>query len=341
MVRCIGLMIAMARAKRGIQLRPFYDQRGWSWRGAYRDIGTLRDAGIPVLKRERGWFSLDEAWIPPAALDLAADELEALAVARQVAPALESTPFGHALARLWSKLSSPTRQATLPFRPRDSWLVTRELGSIDYAAHRPVFEALRDAIGGRHAVTIGYRKPDGSESVRTIEPQLVHWEPTTEAFYVIAWCRLRGAVRTFAIHRIVAAQVLREPAVARAGVVVEIRNAFRLWARPTAQRVAIRFTATVAGEIRERRWHPSQRVIDLPDGEVVLELEVGAPEELERFVLGFGPDAEVLEPPSLAARVRERHLAAVSDARMGALRAGPNRGAASTGTRTRASRAAR
>lgn len=81
------------------------------------------------------------------------------------------------------------------------------------------------------------------------------------------------------------------------------------------------------------------------NGGVVLELEVGAPEEVERFVLGFGPDAEVLEPPSLAARVCELHAAAAlaSAARMGALRAAAEHGArgVSTGARTRASRAAR
>ena len=77
----------------------------------------------------------------------------------------------------------------------------------------------------------------------------------------------------------------------------------------------------MAGEIRERRWHATQRLIDTLDGGVVLELDVAAPEELERFILGFGPDAKVIEPLSLASRVRERRLAAASVSQTELLRA--------------------
>lgn len=320
-VRCIALLIAMARAKRGVQLRRLYDQRGWCWRSAYRDVDTLRAAGVPVQHREQGWFSLDEAWMPRAMLDVAAEEIEALAIARHIAGGVESTPIGRALARLWGKLAAPSGQGTLPFGR--GWFASRERSPIDHAAHDVAFATLRDAIGGRRAVHLRYRKPGGTESERVIEPQFVHWEPTTEAFYVIAWCRERRALRTFAVHRIVSATVTREAFEPRRRAAAEVRNAFRLWTRATTQRVAIRFARAIAGEIRERRWHPSQRVLEEPDGAVVLELDIAAPEELERFVLGYGPDAEVLEPMALAQRVQERHVAATAVGRSRAVRAAP------------------
>jgi predicted DNA-binding transcriptional regulator YafY len=68
----------------------------------------------------------------------------------------------------------------------------------------------------------------------------------------------------------------------------------------------------VADEIRERRWHASQRLIEDADGGVVLEMTVAAPADLERWLLGYGPDVEVLAPAALAARIRSRHIDAVA-----------------------------
>src|SRR5205814_9302886 len=61
-----------------------------------------------------------------------------------------------------------------------------------------------------------------------------------------------------------------------------------------------------AQEVRERRWHASQKLTTAPDGTVLLDLAVGGPEEVERWVLGFGPYAEVLGPSTLRARVASR-----------------------------------
>jgi hypothetical protein len=50
-------------------------------------------------------------------------------------------------------------------------------------------------------------------------------------------------------------------------------------------------------------WHTSQRVFDQPDGGVTVRMRVRTCNELEAFVLGFGGEAEVLEPASFRERV--------------------------------------
>jgi predicted DNA-binding transcriptional regulator YafY len=65
-----------------------------------------------------------------------------------------------------------------------------------------VTAVLRWAADHGRAVTIGYRKEDGTASVRTIEPSKV-WQTKAGNWAVRAHDRLRGEDRTFRIDRIV------------------------------------------------------------------------------------------------------------------------------------------
>jgi predicted DNA-binding transcriptional regulator YafY len=308
-VRCIALLIAMVRAKRGINIRQFADRKGWHWRAAYRDVETLRAAGIPI-EHEHGWFRVTEAWIPASAVDVKPDELYALRVVRQVISGLRDTVVGRSLDSLCAKLSSTSRQVSLPL-PEDSWLVARSAGAIDYRDHGPALVTLREAIEQRHAVQLAYRKPNGEETTRVVEPAFLFWDAQLETMYVRAWCRLREAFRTFAVHRVVSATALCETFLPRPEAARALADAFRIWCGPSVVRVVLKFSPSVAAEIRERRVHSSQMLTEQSDGAVVVELHVSAPLELERWLLGFGPDVEVIEPAELSLRVQERHQQAV------------------------------
>ena len=67
-----------------------------------------------------------------------------------------------------------------------------------------------------------------------------------------------------------------------------------------------RVIAAEAPYIRERDWHPSQQLTDLPDCGVRLSLDVVIDWGLEAWILGFGPAARVIEPRSLISRLIER-----------------------------------
>jgi predicted DNA-binding transcriptional regulator YafY len=310
----------MARAKRGINVRQFAERNGWVWRNVYRDVETLRAAGVPVEQPEHGRFSVPESWLPPVTVEVRPDELMALSAARQLAPGLKDTAFGRGLASLWSKLSAPGHQTQLPLGD-ETWFHAGAMAPIDYGPHQIVLDAVRESLRTRRALRIRYCKPDAEPSERTIEPAFVRWDAAAEALYVRAWCRTREEMRTFAIHRIAHAELTEEPFALRREAVSEMSSAFRLWARKTTERVVLWFSPQVAGEVRERRWHPTARLTDTDDGGVVLEMDVGAPDELERVLLGYGADVVIEAPAVLAERIRQRHAEAAGPERLGMLRA--------------------
>jgi proteasome accessory factor B len=68
--------------------------------------------------------------------------------------------------------------------------------------------------------------------------------------------------------------------------------------------VGIRFDKRVSDYIREKRWHPSQSLVELEDGGVEVQLKLGSLVEVQRWILGWGGDAQVLRPPALMESVR-------------------------------------
>ena len=77
-----------------------------------------------------------------------------------------------------------------------------------------------------------------------------------------------------------------------------------------AVRVRLRFTAEAARWVRERQWHPTQRLRERPDGGVEVTLRLTHLAEVKRWALSYGSACEVLEPAELREMIREELLAA-------------------------------
>jgi len=76
--------------------------------------------------------------------------------------------------------------------------------------------------------------------------------------------------------------------------------------RPEAtatRRVLIEFEPAAAEEVRARKVHPSQKLAAAADGRVRLSMTLGDLEPVASWVLGFGGQARVIEPPELRSAV--------------------------------------
>ena len=68
--------------------------------------------------------------------------------------------------------------------------------------------------------------------------------------------------------------------------------------------VRVLFARSLAPYIRERLWHPSQKLRDLPDGRLEMTLTVADTLEVRRWILGYGVRAEVTAPEGLREALR-------------------------------------
>jgi proteasome accessory factor B len=130
------------------------------------------------------------------------------------------------------------------------------------------------------------------------------------AWYLLAHVPHRGQLRTFALARIrlprATGKTFDRPR--NFSAEKELKTGFGVFGGTGKHRVRVRFDAFAARLVRERDWHPSQKIRDLRGGEIELEMTLGALEEIERWILSWGEHAKVLEPKNLVDSVRQRIL---------------------------------
>lgn len=222
-----------------------------------RDIDDLRGLGygIDSVPGVGGGYRLGlGAAIPP--LVLSADEAVAIAVGLRAAASATVTGIedaaARALVKLEQSLSSETRERISAVE-RAIVPLGRGGGDVDLDTVVTIARAIRES----RALRIDYRRHDGAEVCRTIEPhRIVH---TGGRWYVIARDPDRDAWRTFRLDRLIPRLPLAEPFVAkeipddavrafttRSITSAPYRHQYRVRMHAPASEVAVHFGPTIA-----------------------------------------------------------------------------------------------
>ena len=169
-----------------------------------------------------------------------------------------------------------------------------------------VIDALAKAAANKRQLRFNYRKPGATEAEpRVVDPY--HLANINSEWFLFAHCHLRNDVRTFTPARIkgmVETGVTFEPP---EGFSLEerLRGSFAIVSGDKEQEIVIRFNELVADYIREKRWHPTQRQRNLKDGGVELTMRLDSLNEVQRWVMTWCGNAQVVKPSGLAQSVHE------------------------------------
>ncbi|MEX2091910.1 MAG: WYL domain-containing protein, partial [Pirellulales bacterium] len=129
------------------------------------------------------------------------------------------------------------------------------------------------------------------------------------SWYVIGRSSLHSEVRTFNLSRIASLETLTERFTVpqRFSIERHLRNAWLLIPGEGADdRVIIRFKPLVAQNVGEVIWHKTQQLEFQQDGSLLFKAQVTGLGEIMWWVLGYGDQAEVLEPRELREMVAKR-----------------------------------
>lgn len=270
-----------------------------------RDIEFMRDQlGLPIeYDSSRKGYGYTEKVAGFPTVRVSEGELMALLVAGKALAQYRGTPYQQQLKAAFAKLAAGL-DGTISFTPGVG-LATMSFGGIGQAeADLAVFDPLSRAVANRREIEFDYRKPG------SVRPSRRHIQPYHLAYrdnlcYVIGRDVAKKALRQFALPRMSKIAVRKERFLVPADFSPEehFKSAFGAQGGTGDYQIRIRFDASAAFYIRERRWHPTQELTKLPNGGVELSLRLATLDEVERWVLSWGAHAVVLEPGQLAHRV--------------------------------------
>lgn len=141
---------------------------------------------------------------------------------------------------------------------------------------------------------------------REISPQrIVRYK---ENWYLDGWCHLREAIRTFSMDAIRDARILEQPAreISDEALDAALGAGYGIYAGHKVEWATLRFTPRQARWTAHETWHDEQKSRFEADGSYILEIPYSNAAELLMDILKYGPEVEVLAPPSLRALIAER-----------------------------------
>jgi len=275
----------LCRYKRQMTAPRLAKMCGVDERTIYRDIQALAEMGV-TISCDGGYRVIAEEVLPQ--LDLShAEQLV-------VTLALRHLPLH--LDRELEKIASGVLNKLLE-QPVENCGITLETAKI--GPLKPgVFSRLQQAIEEHRLVTfLKYRKlTDEEEQDLRLEPY--HLRFMDRAWYLVAWSLKRNAFRTYRLDRIDKLRLEKQTFVPRTFDPEEyFRGAFGAVV-DAPQHLRVRFTG-LAREIvkKDGRFTPAEMREE--NGTLILDKTIQGEILWLRWILGFGGEAEILEPAAM------------------------------------------
>ena len=140
---------------------------------------------------------------------------------------------------------------------------------------------------------------------RLVDPYLL--VQNRDIWYLLAWCHRRNDKRLFALHRIRNYHISDQSFTPNSNADIDewMKLKFLLEEKDGLRQVKVHFGVVSSRYIRERLWHKQQKLVENEDGTLTLEFPTLSLDETKRWILQYGADAEVIDPPELRAMVAE------------------------------------
>lgn len=275
-----------------------------SERTVHRYMGMLEEMGIPIYSERGpyGGFSLMRGYkLPP--LIFTAEEATVLYMGANLMREVWGRTYDDAVTAVTAKLDNvlpdDLRRDVSRAQQR---LVVGGLTVRDYEPWDPIIHTLRQCIGDERCARLLYRSASRDEDTeRLVDPYALalQWG----SWYMVGFCHLRSAMRTFRVDRIQRVTPTKERFSIPADF--EVREYLERTLRDELPHtVLVHLSATVAERVRQAhgQW---MKVTHLADGSITARFDVANLNWVTGWVLSFGAEARVIEPPELITRVRE------------------------------------
>ena len=289
------------RSRRNLSANRLAEECGVTERSIYRDILSLSEANVPIYY-DRGYKLASDNFLPPLNFDL--DEYNCLQMALESSPLKKIDKYQALVKRIKAKVDanlSDTVKNKRRFSPLPAHLDIPVTAAIDEPG---LFSQIEEAIQESRSLEIVYDSLESGQTKRIVEPYFIVFR--IHAFYFVAFCRKSNDFRTFRIDRIKSIKLTEQTFIPKTGINAE--SYFDAsWGVHRGERtsVSVLFSGNAAKIVLSGKHHPGEQVEKFKNGTVRYKVTTRGIEEIQRWIITFGNEAEVLEPKALRERLRQ------------------------------------
>ncbi|HZZ30299.1 MAG TPA: WYL domain-containing protein [Pirellulales bacterium] len=295
-------MISLLQAGKGHNVDSLAVHCNIGRRTVFRDLDVLRQAGVPLKHDDefQVYHLADTYFLPPTKFTIS-EALAVLVLCHELGD-VRKMPFlapAHTAAlKLEGSLPAALRKQLHGMADA----VRIQLHQLSPVADKvPYYEGLIDAITNRRCVRIDYDDIKARMAIQTrLSPYRLFF--SKHAWYVVGRSSLHRSVRTFNMKRFLRMEPTADHYQIPRNFSLEryFGNAWHLIPeRGPEYEVCVQFSPMVAPNVGSVRWHKTQRLEWKEDGTLKFFAKVKGLKEICWWILGYGKEAQVLQPPQL------------------------------------------
>ncbi len=294
-------ILNLLRTRKNLNAERLARECGVTERTIYRDIIALSEAHIPIYY-DNGYKYASGNFLPP--LNFNIDEYLVLKKVLESSPLLKDDRAEKLIKSIETKI-----EANLSPSVREQKFFTSETTDIKIKStvserfSGKCYSIIEKGIRESRLIDLNYDSIESGVTRREIEPYFLIF--IERAFYFVGFCHRRRQLRTFRLDRVIDVSLTDKIFVPRKDIdpAEYFENSWGVFSgKPTE--VEIIFKGKAARVIKSGCHHKNEKISILDEERIRYELVVDGIEEISRWLIGFGGDAEVVKPISLAQQIK-------------------------------------
>lgn len=298
--RVISTLILL-QTKKILKASSISERFGISLRTVYRDISTLKNAGIPIIGDPGVGYSIMDGYRLPPIMFNEGEALALLTAEKFIGNITDKTTqnsYSQAMTKIKAILRSTDKQSLA--------ILEDSIAFSNYPLweNKSYLQDLFKSIASKAILKIEYQKVDGSISNRRLESigcyhQYNNW-------YLVAYCQNKKAYRTFKMNRILNLQILEEHfETEHISLQAYIDQQTKAWKEQQQfQSIEVAFHKSILRFAESRKYYFGF-VEQIEEEEVVrMKFLNSSIEIIARWLLQFGNKATVLAPLELQSKIK-------------------------------------
>jgi len=302
--RLLSIIILLLNRNK-VLAQELADQFEVSVRTIYRDIEAINQAGIPVVTHQGagGGIALMEGYRLDRNL-LTDEELATIATALRSLSTSQAGPNPELLLEKIASVIPESRSMDFDIRSKQLIVDLSSWGRKGYLEEK--LKRLSDAVERTLSVGFTYCSPDGRTSERIVEPHTLVLKG--QSWYLYAYCKQREEFRFFKLYRMRDVVLLERQPFERRAVSPESLPWNAEWFSPersSVRPIALVLSFSKSSKHLAEEWFGVEALIDSGDGRYTVTEYYPEDRWLYGFILSFGPEVEVLEPPHIREKIQK------------------------------------